>query len=136
VNLCRRPGDQGRTSVSHRVFTVTPLDLSSLIPYLWGTWVTGLIWVVIQLARGAWHDRLSFRSAIVTVRQGASCACAVSVCAIATAAYSRNLISHGVEGLIFFMLSAAMVGSSTACDRAGPDIEFSSGDSGSSDSGN
>jgi hypothetical protein len=113
---------------------VTPLDLSSLIPYLWGAWATGLIWVAIQLGRGAWHGRLSFRSALASAGQGASYACALSVCAIATAAYSRNLISHGVEGLIFFMLSAAMVGSSTACDRAGPDIELSSGDSGSSDS--
>ena len=115
---------------------MTPLDLSSLIPCLWGSWATALIWVVIQLVRGAWHDRLSFRSALVTAGQGASYACALSVCAIATAAYSRNLISHGVEGTIIVMLSAAMAGASVTCERAGPDIEFSSGDSGSGNGGN
>ena len=115
---------------------MTPLDLSSLLPHLFGPWATGLIWVAIQLGRGAWHDKLSFRSARLAAAQGASYACALSVGAIVTAAYSRNLISHGVEVAIIVMLSAAVAGSSMACDRAGPDIEFSSGDSsGSSDNG-
>jgi hypothetical protein len=117
------------------VVAVTPLDLSSLLPHLFDSWATGLIWVAIQLGRGAWHGRLSFRSAMVAAGQGASYACALSVCAIATAAYSRNLISHGVEGAIIVMLSAAMAGASVVCDRAGPDIEFSSADSGSSAGG-
>jgi hypothetical protein len=116
---------------------VTPLDLSNLIPYLVGALATSLIWVAIQLARGAWHGRLSFRLALVTAAQGASYGCALSVCAIAAAAYSRNLISHGVEGLIIVSQWAAMAGSSMVCDRIEPEFEFSSGDSsGSSDSGN
>jgi hypothetical protein len=115
---------------------VTPLDLSSLIPYLVGALATSLIWVAIQLARGAWHGRWSFRSALVTAAQGASYACALSVCAIATAAYSRNLISHGVEGLIIVSQWAAMASCPAACDRAAPELEFSAGDSaGSSDNG-
>ena len=118
-----------------RAFAVTPLDLSSLIPYLGGAWATGLIWVAIQLGRGAWHDRLSARSALATARQGASHACALSVCAIATAAYANHLISHGVEGLIFVMLSAAMAGSAMASDPA-VELEFSGGDTaGSADNG-
>jgi hypothetical protein len=119
-----------------RVFAVTPLDLSSLIPYLGCAWATSLLWIAIQLGRGAWNDRLSARSALATARQGASHACALSVCAIATAAYSHHLISHGVEGLVFVMLSAAMAGSAIDCDRAGPELEFSVGDtSGSADNG-
>jgi hypothetical protein len=114
---------------------VTPLDLSSLIPYLGGAWATGLIWVVIQLARGAWHDRLSTRSALATARQGASYACVLSVCAIATAAYVHHLISHGVEGLVFVLLwVAAMAAPAIVADRGGPEFEISGGDSG--DSGN
>jgi len=64
----------------------------------------------------------------------ASHACALSVCAIATAAYSHRLISHGVEGLVITSLSAAMAGSVYACDRSGPELGISSGDT-SSDSG-
>ena len=113
---------------------MTPLDLSSLISYLWGAWASGLIWVGIALGRAAWRGRLSFRSARVTAAQGASYAGALSVCAIAAAAYSHNLISHGVEGLIIVAQWAAMASSATACDRTGPELEFSSADSsGSSD---
>ena len=114
---------------------MTPLDLSSLIPHLVGAWATGLIWVVIQLVRGAWKETLSLRLARVTAAQGASYACALSVCAIAAAAYSQNLISHGVEGLIIVSQWAALASSATGCDRAGPELEFSSGDS-SGSSGN
>ena len=116
-------------------FAVTPLDLSNLVPHLLGAWATGLIWVAIQLGRGAWHGRLSFRSARVTAAQGASCACALSVCAMAAAAYSNNLISHGVEGLIIVSQWAAMASAATACDGVTPELEFRGGDpSGSSDS--
>jgi hypothetical protein len=118
-----------------RVSAVTPLDLSSLIPYLGGAWATGLIWVAIQLARGAWHDRLSARSALATARQGASYACVLSVCAIATAAYVHHLISHGVEGLVFVMLWASAIASpAIGSDRCGPEFEISGGNT-SSDSG-
>ena len=113
---------------------MTPLDLSSLIPYLWGAWATGLLWIAIQLGRGAWRGSLSLRSARVTAIAGASHACALSVCAIATAAYFHRLISHGVEGLVITSLSAAMAGSVYACDRSGPELGISSGDT-SSDSG-
>ena len=118
-----------------RGFAVTPLDLSSLIPYLGGAWATGLIWVAIQLARAAWHEKLSARSALVTARQGASHACVLSICAISTAAYVHHLISHGVEGLVISLLWAATACPAIACDGT-PELEFSGGDtSGSADNG-
>jgi hypothetical protein len=136
VNPCRFARDQGRTFISSRIFAVTPLDLSGLIPYLGCAWATGLIWVAIALGRAAWHEKLSARSALVTAKRGASYACALSICAIATAAYVHHLISHGVEGLVIGILWAATACPALACDPA-VELEFSGGDSsGSSDGGN
>jgi hypothetical protein len=136
MNPCRRARHQGRTFISSRVFAVTPLDLSSLIPYLGCAWATGLIWIGISLGRAGWRGSLSARLALSTAKQGASHACALSICAISTAAYAHHLISHGVEGLVFVLLSAAMAGSAIACDRTTPEFEISGGDSsGSSDNG-
>jgi hypothetical protein len=112
---------------------VTPLDLSSLIPYLGCACATGLIWVGIALGRVAWRGTLSGRAALVTARQGASHACVLSICAICTAAYVHHLISHGVELLVISLLWAATACPAIACDGT-PELEFSGGDtSGSSD---
>jgi hypothetical protein len=76
---------------------------------------------------------LSGRSALCTAKQGASHACLLSICAIATAAYVHHLISHGVEGLVIGLLWAATACPALACDRNTPEFEISGGDtSGSS----
>jgi hypothetical protein len=134
MNRRRRPGDQGGTFDSTGVLSVTPLDLSNLWPHLVGAWATGLIWVGIQFARRAWRGALSGRSVRLTLIEGVCYACALSVCAISIAAYSNHLISHGVEGLVMTMIWVAMAGSGYACDRSGPELEFSGGTT-SSDSG-